>query len=235
MLANPDNSGSWPLFQFRGITVLLHWSWILVAIYQIDQSRGAYPHFGWDIAQYLSLFAIVLLHEFGHAFASRQVGGTANRILLWPFGGIAYVNTPQRPGAYLWAIAAGPLVNVLLLPILYGLSKYFLAVDDTDMLTPLAYFWFILFWINNMLLIFNLLPVLPMDGGQIFRALLWYKLGPIKSLRIAAWTGLVLGGCAIAVALFYGNFWMALVIGLMVSQSWGTIKAIRPQLPPSPH
>ena len=57
-------------------------------------------------------------HEFGHALACRQVGGSANQIILWPLGGVAYVNPPQRPGATLWSIAAGPLVNVALLPVL---------------------------------------------------------------------------------------------------------------------
>ena len=68
--------------------------------------------------EYLALFLIVLMHEFGHALACRQVGGTANRIVLWPLGGVAYVNPPQRPGATLWSIVAGPLVNVVFLPIL---------------------------------------------------------------------------------------------------------------------
>jgi Zn-dependent protease len=68
--------------------------------------------------EYLALFSIVLMHEFGHALACRQVGGTADQILLWPFGGVAYVNPPQRPGAMLWSIAAGPLVNVALFPLL---------------------------------------------------------------------------------------------------------------------
>ena len=63
----------------------------------------------------------MLLHEFGHALACRQVGGVANRIVLWPLGGIAYVNPPPRPGAVLWSIAAGPLVNVALVPITLGL------------------------------------------------------------------------------------------------------------------
>ena len=52
--------------------------------------------------------------------ACRQVGGTADHILLWPFGGVAYVNPPQRPGAMLWSIAAGPLVNVALAPVFIG-------------------------------------------------------------------------------------------------------------------
>ena len=56
----------------------------------------------------------MLTHEFGHALACRSVGGTADNIMLWPLGGVAYVNPPQRPGATLWSIAAGPLVNVAL-------------------------------------------------------------------------------------------------------------------------
>src|SRR6202035_248478 len=71
--------------------------------------------------EYLALFLIVMIHEFGHALACRQVGGTANQIVLWPLGGVAYVDPPPRPGAMLWSIAAGPLVNVALLPVFWSL------------------------------------------------------------------------------------------------------------------
>ena len=80
--------------------------------------QGRYNSLVWNALEYLALFVIVLLHEFGHALACRQVGGTADRIMLWPLGGVAFVNPPQRPGATLWSLAAGPLVNVALLPIL---------------------------------------------------------------------------------------------------------------------
>ena len=75
----------------------------------------AYSSLVWNIVEYLTLFLIVLLHEFGHSLACRQVGGTADKIMLWPLGGVAYIAPPQRPGAVLWSIAAGPLVNVVLL------------------------------------------------------------------------------------------------------------------------
>ncbi len=78
----------------------------------------SYSSITWNVLEYLALFLIVMLHEFGHALACRQVGGTANQIVLWPLGGVAYVNPPQRPGATLWSIAAGPLVNVAFLVIL---------------------------------------------------------------------------------------------------------------------
>src|SRR5246500_1258012 len=119
--------GSVRLFGLAGIDVFLHWSWFLVAVYEIQSRSGRYSSILWNILEYLALFLIVLLHEFGHALACRQVGGNANRIVLWPLGGVAYVDPPPRPGATLWSIAAGPLVNVALLPILTGLG--FLSRD----------------------------------------------------------------------------------------------------------
>lgn len=237
MLPSENTAGTWPLFQFRGIRVFLHWSWFLVAVYHINQGKGIFPHIGWDIAVYVSLFAIVLIHEFGHAFATRQVGGTADRILLWPFGGIAYVQTPPRPGGYLWAIAAGPLVNVALFPVLYGLLAIYtnpLDFDYSCMITAsgeisyLPYFLYRIFLINTGLLIFNLIPAFPLDGGQLLRGLLWYKLGPVRSLWYAAWTGLIIGVTAmIWVYIEFQRLWTVLIIGLMVMQSWATIQRIR--------
>src|SRR5947209_8128893 len=106
--------GSIRLFRANGIDVFLHWSWFLVAAFEISNRAGRYSSVLWNVLEYLALFLIVLLHEFGHALACRSVGGTADTIMLWPLGGVAYVNPPQRPGATLWSIAAGPLVNVVL-------------------------------------------------------------------------------------------------------------------------
>src|SRR5437868_14179000 len=113
-----SSQSSLRLFRFSGIDVFLHWSWFVVAIFEINGRNGRYSSISWNIAEYLALFAIVLMHEFGHALACRQVGGNANRIVLWPLGGVAYVDPPPRPGATLWSIAAGPLVNVVLVPVL---------------------------------------------------------------------------------------------------------------------
>ena len=92
--------GSIHLFRLAGVEVSLHWSWFLVAAYQIQGRRAGYSSLVWKIFEYLALFLIVLMHEFGHAMACRQVGGTANHILLWPFGGVAYVNPPSRRGPW---------------------------------------------------------------------------------------------------------------------------------------
>ncbi len=116
--------GSIHLFRFSRIDVFLHWSWFLVAAYEISNRKGNYSSVTWNVLEYLALFLIVTLHEFGHALACRQVGGTADTIVLWPLGGVAYVNPPPRPGATLWSIAAGPLVNVALVrdPVHSGLG-----------------------------------------------------------------------------------------------------------------
>src|SRR5256885_1964567 len=113
-----SRQGSIRLFRFSGIDVFLHWSWFVVAAYEINGRTRSYSSLTWNILEYLGLFLIVTLHEFGHSLACRQVGGRADRIVLWPLGGVAYVDPPPRPGATLWSIAAGPLVNVVLFPLL---------------------------------------------------------------------------------------------------------------------
>src|SRR5207249_1734078 len=114
----PTRKGSFHLFRFAGIDLYLHWSWFVIAAFEIENRARGYSSLTWNVLEYLALFLIVLLHEFGHALACRQVGGQANQIVLWPLGGVAYVAPPPRPGATLWSIAAGPLVNVILAPIL---------------------------------------------------------------------------------------------------------------------
>ena len=220
--------GAFPLFKFKGIQVSLHWSWLLVAMWQIEKQRHTYEHLGWAVAQYVSLFAIVLLHEFGHSFATRQVGGTSDNILLWPFGGIAYVKAPPRPGAHLWSIAAGPLVNLALIPVLWLGFRYGLPRDASEDAITFAY---ILQYINIFLLIFNILPIYPMDGGQILQALLWFKLGYAKALLIASGIGLVGGVGLMALAFFYTESVLsALMVGFLLLNCWKAFQAARGML-----
>ena len=89
--------GSFRLFRVKGIDVYLNWTWFLVAVFEIQARQRHYTSPVWNVLEYLALFGIVLLHEFGHAFACRSVGGTADTIMLWPLGGVAHVVPPPRP------------------------------------------------------------------------------------------------------------------------------------------
>src|SRR5215467_11322823 len=97
-------SGGIRLFRLFEVDVFVHWSWGVVALIELQTRRNSYSSQVYNVAEYLALFAIVLAHEFGHALACRSVGGRAERIMLWPLGGVAYVNPPPRPGALLWSI-----------------------------------------------------------------------------------------------------------------------------------
>lgn len=200
----PTRNGSFRLFKLFGIEVFLHWSWFLLALVQIQIRRDLFNSITWDILAYVTLFLIVLIHEFGHALACRSVGGQANQIVLWPFGGVAYVAPPQRPGAQLWSIAAGPLVNVILVPVLtiiwWLVYNYAGAGDDTDPGLYVGMIW----KINLALLIFNMLPIYPLDGGQILRSLLWFILGRARSLWVACIIGFL--GCALLAGLAVLSF-----------------------------
>ena len=221
--------GTIRLFKFSGIQVYLHFSWFLVAAYELTQRTGVYSSQIWAGYEYLSLFGIVLLHEFGHALACRQTGGTADQIVLWPLGGIAFVNPPRRAGAMLWSIAAGPLVNVVLLPVLYvALALVRPGAGPSDLYLLVWHIWLI----NIALLIFNLLPVYPLDGGQILRALLWFPLGEIRSLQIASVVGLVGAVLLAALALLLQimqPIWVLVLSAFLISQAitgWRYAKAL---------
>jgi len=208
--------GSLRLFQVAGVDVYLHWSWFLAALWQVTIPRD--PEFeyavqAWKVVEYVALFAIILLHEFGHALACRSVGGRADHIVLWPLGGIAYVAPPPRPGAFLWSIVGGPLVNLVLVVPLYALILLSRAQDWGTTMPDLAKFLTIINFGNLVLLVLNLIPIYPLDGGQILHALLWYPLGRWRSLQVVSAVGLFLGG-----SLFLGGVFVFLFLGGLVGR-----------------
>lgn len=219
-------SGAIKLFRFSGIQVYLHWSWAVVAMIVIQSRGDQYDSRIWNAIEYVSLFAIVLMHEFGHALACRSVGGRAERILLWPFGGVAYVDPPRRPGAVLWSIAAGPLVNVALIPVTIGAVigvEMFMPSASKDLRTYLE----MVATINIVLLVFNMLPIYPLDGGQIFQSILWYFVGFAKSLTVASIMGLIGAAGVVVAAAVIGNMWLVLLAILGISQSWRGLRHAR--------
>lgn len=229
----PTQQGSFRLFRFSGIQVSVHWSWFFIAFYSVSSRGDLYGSPVWNVVEYLSLFLIVLLHEFGHSLACRSTGGQADQIVLWPLGGVAYVAPPQRPGAQLWSIAAGPLVNVALLPVFYLAVRVAvgrgLDVSHPDAFECLRE----VMRINLGLLIFNMLPVYPLDGGQILRSVLWYFKGPATSLIVATVIGF-LGGLAL---LAYGvsqlsvsrqrSVWIVVLAGFLLFNCWNSFQYAR--------
>lgn len=218
--------GTLPLFKFKGIQVSIHWSWFLALaiLYQyFDPAAGI----GAFLATYLSLFGIVLIHEFGHALACRSVGGQAENIILWPLGGVAFVNPPPRPGAVLWSIAAGPLVNVVLLPVTFGLLILVNTQLPGDRFAGLRHYALLVADINLVLLIFNIMPIYPLDGGQILQSILWFFMARSKSLRIAATIGVVMAVVIGVLSLMVMDVWMVLMAGFIFWQAWRGLKIAR--------
>jgi Zn-dependent protease len=223
----PTRQGAFRLFRLVGIDVFLHWSWFVVAMFEINARTKTYSSVQWNILEYLALFLIVGLHEFGHALACRQVGGAANQIVLWPLGGVAYVDPPQRPGATLWSIAAGPLVNVVLVPVTLVLVWVGRALGWNELM-PNAY---ALLWtvgiINLTLLVFNMLPIYPLDGGQILRSLLWFVMGRARSLMVATVLGLLGVIGLIGLALWMQSPWFGVMSVFILVNCWGGLQQAR--------
>ena len=203
--------GHFKLFKLFGITVYLDWlMWLVIGIglyyWEFSGQKGADPVY--TVAIYVCLFAIVLTHEFGHALACRSVGGKAERIVLTPLGGVAYVSPPPRPGAYLWSIAAGPLVNVVLVPVtilVYYLCRLYAGPGPTQ-------FAFQICLINGLLLVFNMLPIYPLDGGQILQSLLWFVVGRAWSLLISGVIGLVGAAAMVLFAVVTKDWWYIFLV-----------------------
>ncbi len=213
------------MFQFAGIDVFLHWSWFLVAGFQIIYRAGRYTSFIWCVFEYLALFVIVLLHEFGHSLACRSVGGRANQIVLWPLGGVAYVDPPQRPGATLWSIAAGPLVNAVLVPVLSVIELVARTQHWGQTLPDLYEFISTLWWINLVLLLFNMLPIYPLDGGQILRSILWFMVGRARSLMVASTIGLI---AVVGLLVFtIRTPWLGILAVFALLQCWSGLQQAR--------
>jgi len=217
---NGLRQGSFRLFRFAGITVYLHWSWFLIALIEINARQRAYSSPVWNVLEYLALFAIVMTHEFGHALACRQVGGNANQIVLWPLGGVAYVDPPMRPGATLWSIAAGPLVNVALVPVLAALTWFSRSQGWNQTMRDFDVFLQAVWWTNIVLLLFNLLPIYPLDGGQILRSLLWFGIGRARSLLVAVIVGFIGMAGMVALAFWARSVWLGILAVFILLNCW---------------
>lgn len=220
-----DQHGSIRLFRMAGTDVWLHWSWLLVGAVAV-QRRNAYNSPAWIVGEVLALFGIVLLHEYGHALVCSQFGRKLERIILWPVGAHSYFTAPSQPGAVLWVMVAGPLANFLLAPF-----TYILLLESASLgwpkTRPDAYqFIYAITVLNLALPIVNLLPLYPLDGGQVLRALLWFTIGPARSLRVASCLGLAGGVVLLSLALLPG-IWgpCSVILAVFISyHAWAALQ-----------
>ncbi|WP_435007096.1 site-2 protease family protein [Tundrisphaera lichenicola] len=186
-------SWSWKIGRISGIPIYVHWTFLILIAYLI------YGHWssGHDLATtaegvgfVLSIFGCVVLHELGHAMAARRYGVPTADITLLPIGGVARLQRiPEHPAEELVVAIAGPLVNVAIVGLLLMIGvRYPESSGDSEFLVK-QHFLPKLLVVNTFLVLFNLLPAFPMDGGRVLRALLAMRMEYSRATRLAASVG----------------------------------------------
>src|SRR5688572_6196781 len=179
-----------------GIDVKLHATFFLVLLFGAMQGVQSGAGIAMGVMFMVLLFLCVLLHEFGHSLVAQRFGIPGKEIILLPIGGVAIMTrNPATPMQELLVAVAGPLVNVVIAVILALVLGAMPPVRMTaDGLLPGATVRGILISmlvVNVMLVVFNMIPAFPMDGGRVLRAILWQFKGFNKGTRIAATVGQV--------------------------------------------
>jgi Zn-dependent protease/CBS domain-containing protein len=169
------------------VTFLLFLAWIWVAYYQRGGAGAAWE----GVAFVALLFLCVLLHEFGHIFAARRYGVKTPEVTLWPFGGIARLERiPEKPSEELVVALAGPAVNVVIAAVLLVFLGGNVGVEHIEAIeNPQVSLLAKLAAANIFLVVFNLIPAFPMDGGRVLRALLAMKMSHAQATQMAASIG----------------------------------------------
>ncbi len=241
--------GSITLFHVRGIRIAVDWSWFVVlflAIFWLSsiygnllgESSSAPEPFGLALLSAVGFFGSILLHELGHAMVARRNGIGISSIQLWIFGGVARMDRESpSPSAELKVAIAGPLVTLAIVLVLAaagvaaaGLTAFRDALplgSESAAVSsgPLAMV-ALLAASNFLVLVFNLLPAFPMDGGRVVRALAWWRSGDrAAATRFAAGLGRVFAYLFIGAGLLlmasgylFNGVWLAL-IGMVINGS----------------
>jgi Zn-dependent protease len=180
----------------RGISVFVHWTLLVFFAWLFGMTlwRGGSltTAFG-GLALVGSVFGCVALHELGHALTAKRFGITTRDITLYPFGGIARLQSAQmKPAEELWVALAGPAVNVAIAIALYvlsGVTGY--SVATSGILQP-GGFLSTLMWLNVSLAAFNMIPAFPMDGGRVLRAGLASRMRYDAATQVAVFVGTII-------------------------------------------
>jgi Zn-dependent protease len=220
-------TGRFKLFTVAGIKITLDYSWLIIFLLVLwSLSAGYFPHFfpEYSTQTYwlagfvatLLFFASIVLHELSHSLTAISYGVKIPEITLFLFGGVAHLSEdPKTPQMELKVAIAGPLTSLALAGVFWGI--YNLVHGNTSNLIT-AIFEYLAF-INLALAIFNLVPGYPLDGGRIFRALVWWKTGSIKTGtkwasdfgKGFAWALIFLGVLRIFVGALIGGLWLVFI------------------------
>lgn len=192
-----DNPLNWAptIARVAGIRVRLHMLFILFIFFELITAGSALPF----RAQYLLvLFVSVFLHELGHCFAARRMGGSAEDVLMWPLGGLATVDAPRSPWPQFVTVVCGPLVNLALLGLAAAAQGLNVSPNPFEGWSPVSASWgnpgtwlTLIFKVNLVLFLFNLWPMYPMDGGRMLQCGLWRWMGMQRGMALTASIGMV--------------------------------------------
>lgn len=221
----------WKLGRFAGIDVYVHATFLLligwVGYSHWLEHRSLAEVFN-GVLFILSLFACVVLHEYGHALTARKYGIKTRDITLYPIGGVARLERmPEKPIEELWVALMGPAVNVV---IAAGLFAYLFLTNSLVPLNELTIasgnFLERLMTVNISLVIFNLIPAFPMDGGRVLRALLAMRMDYVRATQIAANIGQGLAFVFGFIGLFSNPFllFIAFFVWIGASQEAGAVQ-----------
>ena len=217
-------SGNISLGRIGGVEVRINWSWLVIfALIVWTLADGVFPstnpglsgnaHLAMAIVAALLFVVSILLHELGHAWEARREGLEVDGITLWLFGGVSqFKGGFPSAGAEFRIAIAGPLVSLVL-----GVVFVLIAIAGLPSAVDGVAAW--LGYINLALLVFNLIPALPLDGGRVLRAALWQSKGDLGwATRVGTDIGRVFGylfiGLGIAMFIFQGSFsgaWLAFI------------------------
>jgi Zn-dependent protease len=190
-------SWSIKLFTLGGTAVRMHLTFLLLLawIAAVQYMRGTAQDAVYGVLFILVLFACVVLHEFGHIFAARRYGIRTPDVTLLPIGGVASMERmPEKPAQEIVVALAGPAVNGVIALVLMGILGFRFDASSVSVEALQSSFWVQVAVANVILLVFNLIPAFPMDGGRVLRALLamWLGFGPATTVAARIGQGLAI-------------------------------------------
>src|SRR6266508_2328041 len=180
----------WKLGRFAGIDVYIHATFLLLigwVGYSYWQQSQQWSEVLKGILFILALFLCVVLHEYGHALTARKYGIRTRDITLYPIGGVARLERmPDKPIEELWVALMGPAVNLVIAAVLFTILYLSGSRPPmTDLTITSGSFPARLMTVNISLVLFNLIPAFPMDGGRVLRALLAMRLEYVRATQVA--------------------------------------------------